>query len=69
MRSCDRCTDGNHQCVVCGTDRGAEDREERKRRQDEIGCGIGEVSDKWGRRKAHGRKGINVHRLGEAPVC
>ena len=68
MRSCDRCTNGKHQCGVCGTERGAEEREERKKRQDKIGCGRGEVIEKRGERKAHGRRGINIHRLGEAFV-
>ena len=67
-RSCDRCTDEKHQCGVCGTEKGAEEREERKRRQGEIGCGRGEGSEKKGERKAHGRRGINIHRLGEAFV-
>jgi hypothetical protein len=53
---------------VCGTERGAEEREERKRRQDEIRCGRGEGSERKGERKAHGRRGINIHRLGEAFV-
>ena len=65
---CDRCTDGKHQCGVCGTERKAEEREERKRRQDEIGCDKGEGSEKKGERKAHGRRGINIHRLGESFV-
>ena len=68
MRWCDRCIDRKHQCGVCGTERGAKKREERKRRQDEIGCGREEVSGKRGKRKTHGRKGINIHRLGEAFV-
>jgi hypothetical protein len=68
VRSCGRCTEGKHQCRVCGTERGAEERDERKRRQDEIGCGRGEESGKKSERRAYGRRGINIHRLGEAFV-
>ena len=67
VRSCGRCTEGKHQCRKCGTERGAEERDERKRRQDEIGCG-GEEIGKKSERRAYGRRGINIHRLGEAFV-
>jgi hypothetical protein len=45
-----------------------EERDERKRRQDEIGCGRGEGSEKKSERRAYGRRGINIRRLGEAFV-
>ena len=54
--------------MVCGTERGAEERDERKRRQNEIGCGRGEGSEKKSEKRAYGRRGINIHRLGEAFV-
>jgi hypothetical protein len=50
---CARCTDGHHQCGVCGTERGAEEREERKRKQEEIGYLIGNVGDKKEGRKVY----------------
>ena len=68
VRSCGRCTEGKHQCRVCETERGAEERDERKRRQDEIGCRRGEESEKKSERRTYGRRGINIHRLGEAFV-
>jgi hypothetical protein len=68
VRSCGRCTEGKHQCRVCGTERGADERDERKRRQDEIGSERGEGSEKKSERRAYGRRGIIIHRLGEAFV-